>query len=66
MIDQGRPIVCRSCLAKNDADPLCTRIDYSLDVGAAERRAIFLAREFGQHHIGDLVDKLVVITVLLH
>ena len=59
MVDQARPIVGRRSFAKHDADPLGTGIDDPLNIGTAKRGAIFVAAEFCDHHIGDLVDQVV-------
>ena len=41
-------------------------VNHPLNIGAAKRRAIIITAKLCQHHIGDLVDKLFVIAVLLH
>src|SRR5688572_9346117 len=66
MVDQACPIVGRSRFAKHDPDPLGTGIDDPFNIGTTERRAVLLAPELCDHHIGDLVDELFVISVCGH
>jgi len=57
--------VSRRRLSKHDSDSFGSSIYDPLNIGVTKCRAIFVAREFCQHHVGDLVDQLVVVAVLL-
>lgn len=64
MVYQRRPVVGGRSFAENYTDAFGARIDDPLDIRTTKRRAILLAREFCEHHIGDLFDQLVVVSVL--
>jgi hypothetical protein len=56
-----------SCgFAEDDTDSLGSGIDNSLNVGAAEGRAIVVTADLREDEIGDLINEAFIIAVLVH
>ena len=58
VVYEAGPIVGRRGLAQYNADPLRSGVNDPLNVRTAKSSYLLLATKFGEHHVGDLLNKL--------